>query len=118
MAYDPTSDAGTVRLLISDLVTDGDADPQSQVFTDAEVTRFLTLEGGDTYRAAAAALLAIAGNETLRLKYIRSKGLELDGPAVGSELRMQARDLREQANVRDDEGSFMVAGNPDGYVWP
>lgn len=118
MAYDPTTDAGTVRLLINDIVTDGDAATETQVFTDAEITRFLTLEGQDTYRAAAMALSTIAGNETLRMKYIRSRGLELDGPAVGRELRMQARDLRDQAAERDDEGTFMIASNVDGYDWP
>lgn len=110
--YDPGTDLGTVRLLISDV------DETSAVFDDAEVTRFLTLEGSDPYRAAAAALLTIAGNETLRLKYIRSKGLELDGPAVGRELRQQARELRDQAADLDDEGTFMVASNVDGYDWP
>lgn len=110
--YDPTTDLGTVRLLISDVVE------ATAVFDDDEITRLLTLEGSDTYRAAAAALLVIAGNETLRLKYIRSKGLELDGPAVGRELRQQAKELREQAADRDAEESFMIVSNVDGYDWP
>lgn len=109
MAYDPTTDVGTVRLLISDI------DDSSPLFTDDEITRFLTLEGDDPYRAAAIALNVIAGNETLRLKYIRSKGLELDGPAVGRELRQQAKVLRDQAADRDAEESFLIAGNVDGY---
>lgn len=111
VTYDPTTDLGTVRLLISDV------DETSAIFTDAEITRFLTLEGDDTYRAAAAALLTVAGNETLRLKYIRSKGLELDGPAVGRELRQQARELREQASERDGADAFLIASNGDGYDW-
>lgn len=112
MAYDPTTSVGTVRLLISDV------DEANELFIDGEITRFLTLSGGDLFRAAALALDTIAANEALVSKHIETHGLTLDGPAVAKALREQATSLREQAAAEDDEGSFMIARNADGYDWP
>lgn len=109
MAYDPTTAVGTVRLLISDV------DESAELFTDVEITRFLTISGDDQFRAAALALDTIAANEALVAKRIETHGLTLDGPAVAKELRAQATSLREQALVDDDEGDFLIATNPDGY---
>lgn len=57
--YDPTTARGTVRLLIGD--TDTVAE-RNQIFTDADIDAFLTLEGQSVYAAAAAACRAIAAS--------------------------------------------------------
>ena len=118
MAYDPSTPAGRVRLLISDV------DDNNQVFVDEEIDAFLDMAGSNVRLAAADALDVIAGNETLRLKYVRSRGLELDGPAVGRELRLQAKQHREVAmeqGAADDV--LIIVDNADGYdlgdpTWP
>ena len=114
MAYDPTTAVGTVRLLISDI----EPEEAGQLFTDTEITRFLTISAGDQFRAAALALDTIAANEVLVAKRIETHGLTLDGPAVAKELRAQAKSLREQALVDDTEGDFLIVSNVDGYDWP
>lgn len=106
--YDLTTDAGKVRLLISDV---DDANP---VFADDEINTFLGLAGG-VMLAAAVALETIAVNEALLLKYVRSRGLDLDGPAVARELRQQAKQWREHADDGDVEESFLIATSVDGY---
>lgn len=108
MAYDFTTSAGRVRLLISDV---DDTDP---LFSADEIDAFLALADG-VLRAAALALETIAANETLLLKYARSRGLELNGPAVGRELRMQAKQWRDTAAEGDGEDTFLVAHAVDGY---
>jgi hypothetical protein len=108
MPYDPSTAAGKVRLLISDV------DDAAPVFTDAEITAFLDIHP-DVMLAGALALETIAANETLLAKHIRSRGLELDGPAVGRELRQQARQWRAAALDADSDASFMVARPFDGY---
>lgn len=87
---DPTTDIGLVRLLCTDL------DSSAPLFTDDQITAFLTLEG--TVRlAAAAALETIATSEALISKKIRTQDLSTDGPAVAKELRERAAALRTQA---------------------
>lgn len=83
------TDISTVRLLISDL-----DDPP--IFSDDEITAFLTLEGDAVKLAAAQALDAIASNEALVSKRIRTLDLQTDGPAVAKELRAHATALRAQ----------------------
>lgn len=92
----------TVRLLISDTST-GDA----RIFTDGEIGAFLTLEASDVKRAAAQALDAIASNEAMVGKVIKSQDLSTDGPKVADALRKHALVLREQA-AADDEGFFDI----------
>lgn len=91
--YDPTTTEGVVRLLIGDTNT-GDAD--AQIFSDAEITAFLSLEGGVVRLAAASALEAMARSELMLLKVIKIMDVQTDGAAVARELRMQAQNLREQ----------------------
>jgi|GEM_PF-3780331 len=109
MPYDsnaPTSDRDSVRLLISDVAA-------VPVFTDGEIDRFLSLESS-IRRAAALALLTIASNEVLLLKYIQTHGLTIDGARVADALRNNAEQLREDDEAEGDE-VFLVAKNEDGY---
>jgi hypothetical protein len=102
---------GTVRLLITDTATDTDG----QIFSDDQIEAFLSLSGGNVYRAAADALLVMAANETLLSKKIRTQDLSTDGPAVSAELRALAKVYTERAAADEpaDESFFDVV--PFGY---
>lgn len=103
MAYDPTTDAGYVRFLISDV---DDSDP---LFSDAEITALITREGS-VKLAAAQALDTMASNEAMVSKVIRTQDVGTDGTKVSAELRARAKDLRDQALIEDDSASaFEVA---------
>lgn len=107
--YDPETPVGQVRLLIDD--TD------ARVFADAEINVFLTMNGQSVPRAAAQALLMVAGSEVRLGKKITSQDLATDGPAVAAELRAQAKQLREQADQDDataSESVFEVVEYPYG----
>lgn len=107
MAYDPTDDAGKVRLLISDVGGTGGTD---FIFSDAEIDAFLEIEGG-VLRAAALALRTIAGNETQVSKRIKFLELSTDGPAVAESLRKLAADLDAKADAADDDDAGFEIAN-------
>ena len=107
--YNPASgdNRDVVRLLIHDTDT---ATAANQLFTDAEIDAFLTLEGSVVRRAAAAALESLAANQAMVLKVIRMLDLSTDGAAVARELRMQATALRDQAEAdAAASGGFDIA---------
>lgn len=107
MAYDPTTDTGYVRLLLSDI-----KEAPDQIFTDAEIAAFLAREGGPL-RAAAQALDTIADNEALTSKVIRTQDLTTDGAKVADSLRARAKALRGQADDTDegsDSYGFEIVG--------
>jgi len=96
MVYDPTTDAGRVRLLCSDT---NDAD---RIFSDPEITAFLALNGGSVLLAAAQAIDAMAVNEVMVLKVIRLLDLTTNGAAVAKALNAKADALRKQVNEEAD----------------
>lgn len=96
--YDPETDSGYIRLLISDTGTD-------PVFTDDEIAAFLAHETGPK-RAAARALLTIAANEALLAKKITTQDLATDGPAVAEALRKLAAQLRAEADTDDQSAQW------------
>lgn len=102
---DPTSDD-----LVRFLVNDPKLDDGTPVFSDAEITGYLSLEGGSVKRAAAQAIDTIADNEALTSKYIRDHQLTIDGTKVADSLRKRAASLRAQADS-DDGGFFDLVGN-------
>jgi hypothetical protein len=99
MVYDPSTPAGEVRLRISDIT-------EPYVFADNEISAFLSMSKDSVLRAAAAALMAIASNEALLYKYVRTDDLTIDGAKVATELRLQARQLEAQA--ADEDEHFML----------
>ena len=111
--YDPGTPVGQVRLLIDD------TDDSAPIFHDSELDTFLTLNGGSVLRAAAQALLLIAGSEVRLGKKITSQDLATDGPAVAAELRAQAAALRTQADQLDaaapEASIFEVVEYPYGH---
>lgn len=106
--YDPTTPAGEVRLRISDVTS-------PFIFEDNEIAAFLSMSKDSVLRAAAAALMAIAGNEALIYKYVRTDDLTIDGAKVATELRLQARQLETQAASEDE---FFMLTYPTCSVYP
>lgn len=104
--YDLDTDAGKVRLLLSDV------DEPTAVFTDAEIDAFLELESGSVKRAAAQAIDANATNEALASKVLRTQDLTTDGARVADAMRKHAASLRAQADRQDtlDEAADDEAG--------
>lgn len=104
MAIDYTTPAGQVRLLIGDRT-------EPYLFSDEELDGYLAISGGSVKRAAASALLTIAGNEAYLYKYVRTDDLLVDGPKVAAELRLQAQALKDEAAVAEEEDyeHFQVA---------
>ena len=101
--YDPTTDIGMVRLLITD------TDPARPIFSDdSAITAFLTLNDSDVRLAAAQALDVMATNEAMVLKVIRNMDLQTDGARVADSLRVHASVLRQQA-AADSEGAIDYA---------
>lgn len=98
--YDPTDPIGQVRMNIPDRVE------ANAVWSDEEITAFLVQEDSNVKRATAAALEAMASDEAYVQKAIRLMDISTDGPAVASELRARAAELRKQADDEDagDEG--------------
>ena len=88
---------GQVRFLISDVP----ADESGYVLSDAEIQAALALRKDNATRAAATCLMSIAANEVLLLKYVRTDDLTVDGVKGATELRLQARQLEQQADDED-----------------
>ena len=95
--YNPTTDAGLVRLLLNDVSA-------PWIFSDGEITAFLTLEGDNVKRAAAQAIDTNADNEALASKVLRSQDLQTDGAKLADSLRKRAASLRAQADADEESG--------------
>ena len=117
--YPPNLDSpvGRVRKYVPDLVqledTKNPAAPKQYYFSDDEISGFIG-EYADSgteptraqvKRAAADIIDALANNEALVLKKIKTEDLQTDGPATANALRAGARALRQQA---DDEDSALA----------
>ena len=98
--YDITTDAGKVRLLISDVGGDGGTD---FIFNDDEIAAFLEMGSGSTLRAAAFGLRTLAGNEAMVQKRIKFLELTTDGAATAKELVALAKELDGKADSDEDE---------------
>jgi len=116
MPYDPSTDAGKVRLLLND-VNDAPEVENGLVFTDAEITAFLALEGGHVKLAAAQAIDTNATNEVLASKVLKTPTVTTDGAKVADAMRKHAAALREQHyQALDDDFAFEVV-DFDPYAW-
>lgn len=112
-------DVAYIRILIGD----SPANPADQLFTNTEIALFLRLENFSAKRAAANLLDAIAVNEVLLSKVIRTQDLSTDGSKVADSLRKQARVLRDSAD--DEETTLIVVSMEpaprieltEGVVW-
>lgn len=104
ITLDPATQLGQIRLLTTDV------DEAFPLHSDADLTAFLAMEGGNVKRAAAASLEAIATSETLVGKKITTQDLSTDGPAVAKDLRERAKGLRDQADREQPAGADVEAG--------
>lgn len=111
---DYTTDVGQVRLLIPDTAQDA----LGYLFSDEQITAFLSLFSGSVKRAAAQAKDTIATDQTLLMKVVRTDDLAVDGPKVGAELRLQAKTLRDQADRGDEAWDFFQIVYPDHQPYP
>ncbi len=102
--FDPSTDLGKVRLIISD--TDV-ATVANQMFSDASIEAYLSIEGGNVRLAAADALDTIASTQALLLKAVSLGPIKTDGPKVAEALREHAQTLRGQ--VYTLEPAFDIA---------
>lgn len=104
MSIDLSTDVGQFRLIVPD------RDEANFVFTDDEVSAFISLEG-DVRRAAALALETIASDNAMMLRYTQVLGLTVDGTRTSDALLKRAVALREQANQADDRegGAWDIA---------
>jgi len=91
--YDPTTDRGFVRLLITD------TDAANEIFDDAEIDAFLSRMSSNVFRAAAVALFQIAASEVLLLKVIKLLEIQTDGARVATALKELALEYQEKAGV-------------------
>lgn len=76
--YDPTTNRGKVRLLLADTDT---ATVANQIFSDAEIDAFLSMESGEIYAGAAAgceALAAAASHSAISIKAGRILDIKRD----------------------------------------
>lgn len=111
--FDPTTDRGKVRLLISDDVESyGGSD--IYFFTDAKIDAFLEmaadLDGSLVRFAAAEALESWASNQLMVLKVVQRLDVKTDGAAVAREMRMRAEVLRKAAkDSSSDDAGFEIA---------
>ena len=92
--YDPTTDRGRVRLLVADTET---ARAEDQIFSDAEIDAFLSLESNEVYAAAAAACSAVAASASRSAVAWRVMDSSLDMKAVPKAYRELAEDYRARS---------------------
>jgi len=89
--YDPSTDSGKVRLLISD------TQDTNHIFEDTEIAAFLEVND-DPRLAAAMALESIAVSEVLLLKVITTQNLSTHGEKMGRILLELAVSLRTRVD--------------------
>lgn len=97
MAIDYTDPIGQVRLLITDL----SEDPDAQLFSDLQLQAFLAMRGDSVNRAAANALRVMAASEVMVSKVIRTQDRSTDGAKVSAELRALAQTYEDEAGAAD-----------------
>ncbi len=99
--YDPSTDAGRVRLNITDTDVAGE-----HLFSDAEIAAFLAMAGGNVDLATARALLTTAASEVLVQKRIKLLDLSTDGPGEAEALRKLADTYLSLAALAGESFSY------------
>lgn len=97
--------------------------PADYLIPDAQLQAYIAINKDGLFGAAADALLALATNEALVSKKIRTEDLQTDGPAVAGELRRMA-DLyrqrqKDEYEALDYEEAFEIVNyTPIPDPWP
>lgn len=93
--FAPGTARGKVRLLVADTDT---VTAANQVFTDAEIDAFLSLEDNEVYSAAAAAAQSMAAmSARSAIKYIAERIFEIDKKDIPKHFLGLAKMYRERA---------------------
>lgn len=103
--YDVSTDIGKFRAIFPDVVE------TAPFFQDEQIEVFLALEG-DVRRARARGLEVAAADIDLTLRVTETLGLRVDGASAARELRLQAkeeRDNADKAELRSGDGMFDIA---------
>lgn len=86
--------------------------PADYLISDAQLQAYIAINRDGLFGAAADALLALATNEALISKKIRTEDLQTDGPAVAGELRRMAEVFRarqkDEYELADYEDAFEI----------
>lgn len=124
---DYSTPLGQLRALLSQ--TKQFVDPQNPtapadyLISDAQLQAYIAINKDGLFGAAADALLAIATNEALVSKKIRTEDLQTDGPAVAGELRRMSELYRQRQKdeyeALDYEEAFEIVNYvPQPDPWP
>ncbi len=97
------TDIELVRTLIPDTEAIFGPSENETLFSDGDITNYLTV-GGNVLRAAGLAVYAIATSEALISKVIRTQDLQTDGAKVAEALMTKAKALMDRADVEDVQG--------------
>lgn len=110
---DYTTPLGQLRALVSQTeqyVDPADPDaPADYLMSDDLLKSYLVINRDKLYGAASDALLAIAANEALVSKKIRTEDLSTDGSVIANSLRQIAQEYRNRQKEDDDEDAALEA---------
>lgn len=101
MPPDYTTDVGKVRALIPD-------NGAEYLFEDEEIEAFLAVSGGSVKGATALAIYAIATNEILTYKYVKTDDLLIDGSKAADFLLKRAAALEGAAAEEALTDDFLI----------
>ena len=109
---------GQVRALLgdTDAINVSGGEGEYMWFSDDEITAFLALYDTNPKRAAARALITVAGSQALLLKKWSADDLHVDGAAIAESLRKLAKDLVDEADAGDASIDIFVQSTPGGTV--
>lgn len=100
------------------------ASPADFLVPDAQLNAYLSINSGALFAAASDALIALATNEALVSKKIRTEGgLQTDGPAVAQRLLDLAKEYRkrhdaDKADADELDAFEIVPFAQNVYQWP
>lgn len=97
---------GQVRLMVADVNT---ADATKQIFNDAEIDDFLTLENQEVYPAAAAACRSIAADTSRSAVAYTTLNMRIDRSKIPDHYRALAKDYMARATAGEPSEFFDYA---------
>jgi hypothetical protein len=110
---DYTTALGQLRALVSQTEQYPDpAKPEAEpdyLMDDGLLQSYLVMNQNKLYGAAADALLALAANEALVSKKIRTEDLSTDGSVIANSLRQIAQEYRKRQTDEDAEDAALEA---------
>lgn len=71
-------------------------------YSDAEIQALLDMAGGKIGQVVYEILMSVSLSQVLLLKKFTSADLAADGPAIAAEIRLQARQIRDDLKDLDD----------------